>query len=169
MRSALRRALRGTLSGVSALAFLALGAALYARAAPPSVLAGLAVVAVGTLSAAGGRSAVLELFGRGPTTDDGSVGGDEDSGDGSGDAWLESDDEDAETDPDWWLARIEPALDDSWNRWSEVVLTVGLAAVGVGSFALLVTHSGEEPPIGLLVTGTLGINGALMTLAFVFE
>ena len=70
----------------------------------------------------------------------------------------------SDTDPDWWLARVEPALDDSWNRWSEVVPTVGF-----GSFALLVTHSGEEPPLGHLVTGTLGINGALMTLAFVFE
>jgi len=152
MRSALRRALRGTLSGVSALAFLALGGALYARTAPPTVLAGLAVVAVGTLLAAGGRSAVLELLGRGPTAD-GEGGTNSDTGD----------------DPDWWLARVEPALDDSWNRWSEVVLTVGLAAVGVGSFALLVTHPGEEPPLGLLVTGTLGINGALMTLAFVFD
>ncbi|WP_144922029.1 hypothetical protein [Halorubrum salsamenti] len=151
MRSALRRALRGILSGISALAFVALGGALYARAAPPRVVAGLAVVAVGTLLAAGGRSAVLRLLGRGPTPD----------GDGTADASAD--------DSDWWLARVEPALDDSWNRWSEVVLTVGLAAVGVGSFALLATHSGEDPPLGLLVTGTLGINGALMTLAFVFE
>ncbi|WP_128903708.1 hypothetical protein [Halorubrum amylolyticum] len=152
MPSPLRCALRGILSGVSALAFVALGGALYARAAPPRVLAGLAVVAVGTLLAAGGRSAVLELLGRGPAADGGTTA-----------------DSLPDDDPDWWLARIEPALDDSWNRWSEVVLTVGLAAVGVGSFALLVTHPGEEPPLGLLVTGTLGINGALMTLAFVFE
>jgi hypothetical protein len=151
VRSALRRALRGTLSGVSALAFLAFGGALYARAAPPAVLAGLAAVAVGTLLAAGGRSAVRELLGRGPAA------GDEDAT------------VDAERDPDWWLARVEPALDDSWNRWSEAVLTVGLAAVGVGSFVLVATHSGEEPPLGLLVTGTLGVNGALLTLAFVFD
>ena len=167
MRPALQRALRGTLSGVSALAFLALVGALYARAMRPPVLAGLAVVAVGSLLAAGGRSAVLELLGRETAADTVGRSGD-DSDDGSTDAWLERDAE-RDDDTDWWLARIEPALDDSWNRWSEAVLTVGLAAVGVGSFALLVTHSGEEPPIGLLVAGTLGINGALMTLAFVFE
>jgi len=154
MRPSIRRALRGTLAGVSGLAFVALGGALYVRAAPPSVLAGLAVVAVGTLLAAGGRSALFELLGRG-----GGADGDET-------ATGLPDDEDG---PDWWLARVEPALDDAWNRWSEVVLTVGLAAVGVGSFALVVTHSGEEPPLRLLVTGTLGINGALLTLAFVFE
>ncbi|WP_241658439.1 hypothetical protein [Halorubrum sp. BOL3-1] len=128
--------------------------------APPSVLAGLVVVALATPSAAGGRSAVFEPLGRGPTADGAGSGGGERTDDGT------SGDDDG---PDWWLARLEPALDDSWNRWSEVVLTVGLAAVGVGSFALLVTHSGEEPPLGLLVTGTLGINGALMTLAFVFD
>jgi|AntRauMinimDraft_4_1070384.scaffolds.fasta_scaffold02900_2 hypothetical protein len=152
MRSALRRALRGTLAGVSALAFVALGGAIYVRTAPPTVLVGLAVIALGTLLAAGGRPALFELLGRGRSVD--------------GDETANSVSED---DPDWWLARIEPALDDSWNRWSAVVLTVGLAAVGAGSFALLVTHSGEDPPLGLLVTGMLGINGALLTLAFVFE
>ncbi|EMA65852.1 hypothetical protein [Halorubrum kocurii] len=148
----MRSALRGTLAGVSALAFVALGGALYVRTAPPSVLVGLAVVALGTLLAVGGRPALFELLGREPGAD----------GDETADAI-------AADDPDWWLARVEPALDDSWNRWSEAVLTLGLAAVGIGSFVLLVTHSGEDPPLGLLVTGTLGINGALLTLAFVFE
>jgi len=152
MRSVFRRALRGTLSAVSLLAFLALFLALEAGVASPRALAGLAALGFATLVAGGGRDAVSRLLRR--------QSAESEAGDGA----------DAAGDhPGWWLARVEPALDDSWNRWSDVVLTVGLAVIGVGSFALLVTYPGGEPPLGLLVTGTLGINGALMTLAFALD
>ncbi|MUW15006.1 hypothetical protein GJ633_10285 [Halorubrum sp. CBA1125] len=148
MRSTLRRALRGILSGVSLLAFISLFLALQARIASPPLLAGLAAVGVVTLFAAGGRPALSRLFGRAFERDTGH-------------------DDDPEV--DWWLARLEPALDDAWNRYADAVLTIGLAALGIGSFALVVAYPGEDPPLGLLVVGLFGINGALISLAFVFK
>jgi hypothetical protein len=76
---------------------------------------------------------------------------------------------DKKREKDWWLSRVEPALEDSWNAWSDLVLTVGLGAVGIGSFALLVMSSSDDPPLGLLITGFLGLNGALISLAFALD
>jgi hypothetical protein len=75
-----------------------------------------------------------------------------------------TDDTDGQETSDWWLARVEPALEDSWNTWSDLVLTIGLGTIGLGAFGLLVT-SPYDPPLGLLVVGFLGINGALISLA----
>jgi len=110
---------------------------------PVLVVIGIATIAA--LFAAGGRTAVLRLIGRAETT----------TGEKRG----------AES----WLTRVEPALEDSWNSWSDLVLTVCLGAVGIGSLALLVTSSSDEPPLGLLITGFLGINGALISLAFALK
>ena len=175
MRSELARAARGTLAAVSLLAFVGLFLALEARVTSPAVLGGLAAVAVATLLAATGRSGVERLLDRDESTP---THGGETTGDG--DAWLdEAGDDTPWTDrsdragdgpeADWALAQLEPALDDAWNRWSDVTLTVGLAALGVGSFALLAAYPGENPPLGLLITGLFGINGALVSLAFVFK
>jgi hypothetical protein len=65
----------------------------------------------------------------------------------------------------WWLARVEPALEDSWNTWSDLVLTIGLGTTGLGAFGVLVTSPSNDPPLGLLIVGFLGINGALISLA----
>ncbi|SDF33739.1 hypothetical protein SAMN04488067_103242 [Halorubrum xinjiangense] len=175
MRSAIARALRGTLAAVSLLAFISLFLALEARVTSPAVLGGLAALGTATLLAAAGRSGVQRLLGRnewGPENDGETTA--------DGDEWLdESADDTPWTDradragdgseTDWPLARLEPALDDAWNRWSDAALTLGLAALGIGSLVLLATYPGEEPPLGLLLLVAFGFNGALVTLPFVFK
>ncbi len=39
-----------------------------------------------------------------------------------------------------------------------------MAGLGIGSFVLLATGSHDEPPTGLLVTGFLGVTGAMIVL-----
>ena len=178
MRSELRRALRGICSAVSLLSFVGLFLAVEARLASWGLILGLGVLGVASLAAAGGRPALRRLFGRDRTTDEDALD-DEASVEGE-DAWLDgatdqtpwTDRADrASDDPetDWSLARLEPALDDSWNRWSDAALTVGLAALGIGSLALLATYPGEDPPLGLVLVVLFGFNGALITLPFVFR
>ncbi|MDB2237291.1 hypothetical protein DJ83_05590 [Halorubrum ezzemoulense] len=175
MRSELVRAVRGVLAAVSLLAFVALFLAVEARVTSATVLGGLAAVAVAALFAAAGRSGIRRLLGRG---DSGPRGTAERTAEG--DAWLDEpvDDtawtdrsdragDDPETDRP--LARLEPALDDAWNRWSDAALTLGLAALGVGALVLLATYPGDDPPLGLLLLVAFGINGALVTLPFVFK
>ncbi|QWC20471.1 hypothetical protein [Halorubrum sp. 2020YC2] len=175
MRSALVRALRGICSAVSLLAFVALFLAVEARVTSPAVLLGLAAVGAVSLLAASGRSGIRRLLGR--DGDGTATGGDPPA---EGDAWLDESVEDTpwtdradrardEAETDWPLARLEPALDDAWNRWSDAALTLGLAALGVGSFALLATHPGDDPPLGLVLLLLFGLNGALVTLPFLFK
>ena len=175
MRSALVRAVRGVLAAVSLLAFVALFLALEARVSSPAVLGGLAALGTATLLASAGRSGARRLLGR-----DRSAPADGEEPTAETDAWLrETADEtpwtdrsdraggDAET--DWPLARLEPALDDAWNRWSDAALTLGLAALGVGALVLLAAYPGDDPPLGLLLLVAFGLNGALVTLPFVFK
>ena len=172
--SAAVRAARGVLAAVSLLAFLAAFLAAEARLASPTVLA--ALTAVGTLAmlAAAGRSGLRRLV-------LGSDSGSDETEDSpaEADAWLgesaeetpwtdRADRADAEAETDWPLARLEPALDDAWNRYSDAALTLGLAALGVGSFVLLAVHPGDEPPLGLVLSLLFGLNGALVTLPFLF-
>ncbi|RLM75940.1 hypothetical protein [Halorubrum sp. Atlit-26R] len=175
MRSELARAARGVLAAVSLLAFVALFLALQARVTSPAVLGGLAALGTATLFAAAGRSGVRRLLGRGESTAANSDGPDDES-----DAWLDepagdtpwtdrSDRARGDSEPDWPLARLEPALDDAWNRWSDAALTVGLAALGVGALVILATYPGDDPPLGLLMLVAFGFNGALVTLPFVFK
>lgn len=159
MRNSVVVALRGVLAGVAALAFVLFFLLAQLRTLSLSVLVGLLVVGVASLVAAVGPSAVRYLFGFGSPRN---VGTPSDAGDPK-DAGGRSDDSE---EPEWWLARLEPALEDSWNTWSDVVLGLGLGVVGVGSLALLAVYPGDDPPIGLLVVGFLGINCALVSLAF---
>ena len=109
------------------------------------VLLATGMITLVALFAAGGRTAVRRLAGgTEPTTDQNRETG-------------------------WWLARVEPALEEAWNAWSDLVLVVCLGGIGIGSFVLLVTSSSEEPPLGLLIAGFLGLNGALVSLAFAIE
>lgn len=181
MRSELRRALRGICSAVSLLSFVGLFLAVEARLASWALILGLGALGVTSLAAAGGRPALRRLLGRDRTTDEDAL--DDDTDAERQDAWLDgtadqtpwtdrADRADrASDDPetDWSLARLEPALDDSWNRWSDAALTVGLATLGVGSLALLATYPGEDPPLGLVLVVLFGFNGALITLPFVFR
>jgi len=145
MRASLTTAVRGIGAGVSALAFVSafLLTMTTARAEDPTLALLVALVAVGVASllVAGGPSALNVLLGReGPSTD----------ADGEG--------------SDWWLANLEPALEGSWTRWSDLVLGLGMAGLGIGSFVLLATTSHDDPPAGLLVTGFLGVTGAMIVL-----
>ncbi|QUO46616.1 MULTISPECIES: hypothetical protein [Halorubrum] len=175
MRSELVRAARGVLAAVSLLAFVALFLAIEARVTSPAVLGGLAALGTATLLASAGRSGARQLLGR----DEPPLANDEETTTES-DAWLgEAADETPWTDrsdrargdsePDWPLARLEPALDDAWNRWSDAALTVGLAALGFGALVVLATYPGDDPPLGLLMLVAFGLNGALVTLPFVFK
>lgn len=145
-RPSLARAARGIIAGVAVLAVVVVFLLFQFGGVPLSVLAALIAVGVGALVIAAGPSAVGEVFGGNRTPADGD-----------------------ETASDWWLANLEPALKDSWNRWSDLVFVVGLAGLGVGSFALLVLSSGDEPPVGLLITGFFGVTGTVIALPFVFQ
>lgn len=146
MRNSVVTALRGVLAGLASLAFVLFFLLAEVRVATLPVFVGLIFAGIACLVAAAGPSAVLHLFGFGtPSNETGTE------------------------EPEWWLARLEPALENSWNKWSDAVLTLGLGALGVGSFVLLAVYPGDEPPIGLLVVGFLGINCALISLAFVFK
>jgi len=140
VRTELLDAVRGVLAAVSLLAFVGLFLALEARIASLPLLLALLAVGTGTLLAAGGRPAFRRLLGRGEAVRD-EDGGASDAG-AEGDAWLDeagdvtpwtdrSDRAGGDREPDPALARLEPALDDAWNRWSDVALTVGLAVLGV--------------------------------------
>lgn len=140
--------LRGTLAGVAGIGFVLLFLFAQTRLVPMPILIGMGILSVSALVAAGGFSAIQQLLGI--TTD--ATNETQDSGQ-----------------TEWWLARVEPALEDPWNTWSDAILTIGLGIVGIGSLVLLVTHPSDDPPLGLLVVGFLGINGALLGLAFLIE
>ncbi len=99
-QSSIAGAARGIGSGVAVLAFL-LG---RIGGIPRSVLGALLAVDTGTLVLVAGPSVIREAFGR-----------DRPTGDGEGET------------ADWWLANLERRLEDVWNRWSDLVLVVGLA------------------------------------------
>lgn len=134
---------QGILAGLAGIGFVLTFLFAQTRRVSLPVLLGLAIASIIALFAAGGRSAVLRLSGRTETTDTIDAEG-----------------------GDWWLARVEPALEASWNTWSDLILTIGLGVVGIGAFGLLVTHPEDDPPLGLLIVGFLGINGALISLVF---
>jgi len=140
-----RAVVRGVIAGLSGVGFVLIFLFVQTRLVSLPVLLGVGIATIIALFAAGGTTAVRRLAGRTETTTD----------------------EKRET--DWWLNRVEPALEDSWNAWSDLVLTVCLGAVGIGSFVLLVTSSTNDPPLGYLITGFLGINAALISLAFALD
>jgi hypothetical protein len=145
--------LRGLVAGAAAFGFVLTFLFAQTGLVSPSVVLGIALASVAALFAAGGRPAVRRLLGREPATTE-----------------PEADaDAAASEEVDWWLARVEPALESSWNAWSDWVLTIGLGVLGFGALGLLVTHPGDEPPLGLLVVGFLGINCALISLAFAID
>lgn len=137
--------LRGILAGLSGLGFVLTFLFLQTWVVPVSVVVAVAGGSLLALMIAGGRPALRRLAGQ-PTP------GDTDDGEPA----------------DWWVARIEPALEDVWTTWSDLVLAVGLGIVGLGAFAILVTSPSDDPPLGLLIVGFIGINGALISLAMTY-
>lgn len=139
-------AIRSVAAAVSLLAFLV--AFVFGRAGGPSlpIVLAASVVSVIALAIAAGPGAILSLVGR-PV---GRADGDAEGRDGAS---------------DWWLARFEPAVDEVWDRQADYALAGGLAVVGVIALAMLVTRSGDDPPLELLVLGLLCLNGALIMLA----
>ena len=133
-------ALRGLLAGLAVTGFILTILLAQVRSVSLGILGGLVGASVLLLVAAGGCSAVRRLFAR--EARDPSANG-----------------------ADWWPARLEPALEDVWNRWSDLVLTIGLAVMGLGAFGLAITAPADHPPIGLLFIGFIGLNGAIITLS----
>ncbi|EMA01841.1 hypothetical protein SAMN05443574_104145 [Haloarcula vallismortis] len=136
-------ALRGLTAGIAVLGYVSLFLLLQVRAAPVSALAGIGALATAALAVAGGRPAVRQLLGRGPPSQ--------------------------EDTPRWWLARLEPAVEDSWNTYADLVLTVGLWALSVGSFDGLITYSGDDPLFGLAIIGFLSMVCGLISLGFLID
>jgi len=138
-----RNALRGLAAGVAVLGYVGLFLLLRLQTVPASALAGVAVFSTAALVAAGGRSALRRLLGRGSQS-----GGDT---------------------PGWWLARIEPAVEDAWNAYADLILTVGLWTITVGAFGRLATYPGDDPPFGLVTVGFLAMVCGLISLGFLID
>jgi hypothetical protein len=134
--------LRGILAGLSGLGFVLTFLLVQSQLVTVPIVVVIGGISLIALAIAGGLPAVRRLIGHTTT-------GDTDDQETTG----------------WWLARVEPALEDSWNTWSDLVLTIGLGTIGLGAFGVLVTSSSSDPPLGLLIVGVLGINGALISLA----
>ncbi|NLV06715.1 hypothetical protein GOC83_11310 [Haloarcula rubripromontorii] len=139
----IENALRGLTAGIAVLGYVSLFLLLQIRTTPVSALAGIAVLATAALAVAGGRPAVRQLLGRGPSSQ-------------------------ADT-PEWWLARLEPAVEDAWNAYADLVLTVGLWAISVGAFGGLITYPGDDPPFGLAIAGFLSMVCGLISLGFLID
>ncbi|WP_336339012.1 hypothetical protein [Haloarcula brevis] len=137
------KTLRGLTAGIGVLGYVTLFLLLQVRVAPVSALAGIAALATAALAVAGGRPAVRQLLGRGSSSQ--------------------------EDTPEWWLARLEPAVEDAWNTYADLVLTVGLCAVSVGSFGALVAYPGDDPPFGLAIVGFLAMVCGLISLGFLID
>ncbi|EMA30084.1 hypothetical protein [Haloarcula japonica] len=135
--------LRGLSAGIAVLGYVSLFLLLQVRAAPVSALAGIAVLSTAALVIAGGRPAVRQLLGHGSSS----------QADTSG----------------WWLARVEPALEDAWNTYADLVLTVGLWSISIGSFGGLITYPGDNPPFGLAIVGFLSMVCGLISLGFLID
>ncbi|RLM95464.1 hypothetical protein [Haloarcula sp. Atlit-7R] len=136
-------ALRGLTAGIAVLGYVTLFVLLQVRVVPVSALAGIAVLATVALAVAGGRPAVRRLLVRGSSAQ-------------------------ADT-PEWWLARLEPAVEDAWNAYADLVLTVGLLVISVGSFGGLITYPGDDPPFGLAIAGFLSMVCGLISLGFLID
>ncbi|WP_255171080.1 hypothetical protein [Natrononativus amylolyticus] len=145
MRTSFVDAVRGICAGLAVLAFVGLFLATQIRDVSLFVLLALFAAGVAGLLAAAGPTAVTAVFGD-PRP---STRSDETS--------------------EWWLANVEHALEGAWNRWADLALGLGMAVLGVGSFALLVTSPREDPPLGLVVTGFLGVTGAMIVLPFALK
>jgi hypothetical protein len=134
--------LRGILAGLSGLGFVLTFLFVRSQLVSVPIVVAIGGISLIALAIAGGLPAVRRLIGHTTT-------GDTDDQETTG----------------WWLARVEPALEDSWNTWSDLVFTIGLGTIGLGAFGVLVTSPSNDPPLGLLIVGFLGINGALISLA----
>ncbi|KAA9397289.1 hypothetical protein Har1130_07950 [Haloarcula sp. CBA1130] len=136
-------AFRGLTAGIAVLGYVSLFLLLQVRGTPVAALVGIATLATAALVVAGGRPAVRQLLGRASSSQ-------------------------ADM-PGWWLARLEPALEDVWNTYADLVLTVGLWAISIGSFVGLVTYPGDDPPFSLAIMGFLSMVCGLISLGFLID
>ena len=72
-------------------------------------------------------------------------------------------------DQDGWLAGLNSALSDVWNRDATIVLIGGLAGVGIGSLGTVVTTRGDSPSPALLLVGFFGITCAFVLTAVAID
>jgi hypothetical protein len=60
-------------------------------------------------------------------------------------------------------------LEDAWNMYADLVLTIGLWAISIGSFGGLVTYPGDDPPFGFAMIGFLSMVCGLISLGFLID
>ena len=114
----------------------------------PQILAGIGVVTVIAVLIGGGFASVKQLLVPGENTGGESV----DAGQS-----------------EWWVVRAKAPLEESWNRWSDAVVILGLGVTGIGSFALLTTDPSDGMSLGLLFVGFICSGAALFSLALLTE
>jgi hypothetical protein len=68
-----------------------------------------------------------------------------------------------------WVVRAKAPLEESWNRWSDAVVILGLGIAGIGSFVLLTTDPSDGASLGLLFVGFICGGAALFSLALLAE
>lgn len=140
-------ALRGILAGIALLGFFGLFLLMRVRSVSPQILVGLGFGSFIALIVAGGFSTVQEML-------------------------LGKDTANEAADSDqvaWWAARVMSPLEESWNKWSDAVVILGLGIIGVGSFVLLIVGQSENSQLGLLFLGFISSTGALFFLALLVE
>jgi len=65
---------------------------------------------------------------------------------------------------EWWLERVETALEDVWNGYADAVLIGGLLVVGVGVLGRSLSNPTGESAYGLLVVAFICFSAALFAL-----
>lgn len=140
--------LRGVFAGLALVGFFVLFLLGRVGSISPQILLGVGLVSFVALLIAGGFAPIRQLLVPG----DGTVG------------------ESANTrQSQWWAVRAMAPIEESWNKWSDVVVILGLGIIGIGSFVLLVTDQSKTPPLGLLFVGFICSGAALFSLALLAE
>jgi hypothetical protein len=135
-------------AGLAVVGFVVLS--LFARLGSISleILIGIGVISFVALLIAGGLVPIQQLLAPGDAAADGSTNTKQ---------------------SEWWAVRVIASLEESWNRWSDVIVILGLGAIGIGSFVLLITDQSETPPLGLLFVGFICSGAAFFSLAFLID
>jgi hypothetical protein len=140
--------LRGVSAGLAVVGFVVLS--LFARLGSISleILIGIGVISFVALLIAGGLAPIQQLLAPGDAAADGSTNTRQSR---------------------WWVVRAIAPLEESWNRWSDAIVILGLGVIGIGSFVLLITDQSETPPIGLLFVGFICSGAAFFSLALLID
>lgn len=68
------------------------------------------------------------------------------------------------TSEEWWLGRVETALEAAWNGYADVTLVGGLFVVGIAALGQSLSDPTSEPAYGLLVVAFICLGAAFLAL-----